>query len=653
MKKFLAILIVGSLLLTVGCGNGEETSVTTPTGEVEIEPTLYTVGDAMDRVYMAAGCVGDDTDADTITVYLASYGTTPTDLLTELETSPSTSITLARLFKDSGISMSEVDWSTVNDIYDFAGFSSKSPVVDTNIDLTLTADRDEFVDIITHYGVADYWNKLNQTYGTDNISVDRPDETLVSDLLNNLSIQDVLSKYPSTCKIINDNTIEMKVNAGSKSYYELARRNGYKYVSFYPYNDDGSGALYMRNTYGESPVPLWEVYFCAYMSYLQTSMNVTATNGVVNNTTDGIEIWWSPSTGYTVSLYVYESGLIRLTYGTDDRYTEYIDDMTTVDGDKALTVKAAVKDKISGEFSMSDSSFETFITLAQVFNLPCASGDLNGSSEELSQEEMQEWLDAAAIFNSYLKAVDKAYQTDITAYEFSTHLVDFASIGRTNAEVSTLRGCLDLISSEASNTSPMSGNHDTTIDLYREFTDAVLNTVGSKSYFMLENYNAFLTNISYTFSGTDKSDEIATQFTDIKSNPVLFSTMKAVFDDYSGGDISLAESGMYSSIKQNRMLDILSCVSSNQLYSTSTVADIQSTLFSWFTYGRSDVTAENIASVDISSLTDYNIFTIEELKRSTDAQNALSSVLDSAIKYTDMGAYVSGKTIVQAITSSM
>lgn len=650
MKKFLAILIVSSLLLTTGCGKNEEESLPT-TGEVVVEPTLYTVGEVMNDVYNAAGCVGDDTDAATINAYLESLGTTPADFLSELETNPDTSITIARVLRPLGYSMTEVDWSTASDIYDFAGFSSGSPTVATNVDLVLTADRKEFVDIITHYGVADYWNKLSASYNTDNVVIDRPDESLVDDMLKKLSIQDVLSKYPSSCKIISDNTIEMKVNTNSKSYYELARRNGYKYVSFYPYNDDGSGQLYMRNLYGDSPVPLWEVYFCAYMSYLQSSMGVTATNGVVNNTEDGIEIWWSPSTGYTVSLYVYESGLIRLTYGTDDRYTEYIDNVTSVNSDDAITVKAAVKDKISSEFSMSDASFNMLVTLAQVFNLPCAEGDLTRPSTELSQDDMQGWLDAAAIFNSYLKAVDKAYQSDITPYEFSTHLVDFANIGRNSVDTTAIRACLEIINEEADDTTPMSGNHDAVIDLYKQFTDQLLECVGSTSYFMIENYNGFLTNISYVYGGTDRSKEISSQLSKIRDNTVLYNTVLAVFDKYMDGDISIAAKGNLSSINQSRMLDTLDAVSGNEIYSTSTVAEIRTVIFAWLTYGRSDITKQNINAVDVSGLTDYNSLTIQELRNNNDAQTALGTVLANAIKYTDMAVYVTGTDIVKALTN--
>lgn len=653
MKKFLALTIVCSLLLTTGCGNGDEPSSTEQPNEVVVEPTLYSIGSAMDLVYADAGCTGDEDDAEVITKYLESFGTTPKDFLTELETNPSTSTTIARILKASGISMSEVDWSSVDEIYEFAGFNTTTPIVDTDVELVLTADRDKFVDIVTHYGVADYWNKLNSLYESVDVSIDRPDETLLNDMLNEWSIQDVMSKFPSTCRIIDDNTIEVKVNDGSKSYYEMARRNEHKYVSFYPYNDDGSGALYMRNTYEESEVPLWEVYFCAYMSYLQSSTGVSATNGVVNNTEDGIEIWWSPSTGYTVSLYVYESGLIRLTYGTDDRYSDYIDDITSVDSGSSTTVKAAVKDKICSEFNMSNTTFDTFVTMAQVFNLPCASCDLNAPADTLSQESMQQWLDAAAIFNTYLRAVDKAYQTDITAYEFSIHLADFAAIGRDASDRLRITGTTEAISEESTDYKSMSEQDGSKVDVYKQFTDDLLNAVGSKSYFMIENYNAFLTNITYVFSGTDRSEEIATKMQAFKDNEVLLAATQIVFDKYTKNDISSAIAGNYSNVDQSRLIDILSCVESNYFYNSSTVGDVQRALFNWLTYGRSDVTAENINSVDVSTLSDYENYTLQELKANRSAQDTFASILNKAIKFTDLGVYTSGAEIVKSLINNV
>lgn len=650
MKKFLATMLVCSLLLTTGCGGGEES---TPTTEVVVEPTLYTVGSAMDLVYADAGCSGDEGDEALITAYLESFGTTPSDFLSEMETNPSTSMTIARILKASGVSMSEVDWGTVEDIYGFAGFGSKLPTVDTDVELMLTADRDKFIEIITHYGVADYWNKLTSLYKSEDLSVDRPDEKLLNDMLNELSIQDVLSKYSSTCNIISDGTIEMKVNSGSKSYYEIAIRNGHKYVSFYPYNDDGTGALNMRDPYSNSDIPMWQVYFCAYMSYLQTSAGVSATNGVVNNTENGIEIWWSPSTGYTVSLYVYESGLIRLTYGTDDRYSDYIDDLTSVDSGSATTVKAAVKDKICSEFNMSNSTFDTFVTMAQVFNLPCAIVDLNASADTLSQESMQQWLDAAAIFNSYLRAVDKSYQADITAYEFSDHLVDFASVGRDNSDKMLITGTIGDLTGESLDTKPMSEQDGSKIDIYKKFTDDLLEAVGSKSYFMIENYNAFLTNITYVFKGADRSEELATLVQEISQNTMLTEVARTVYDSYSDNNISTVLGGNFSNIDQSRVLDILSCVKDNTFSNTSTVGEVQRALFKWFTYGRSSVTAENINSVDLSKLEQYSNMTLPELYSSRDAQDEFAKVLDKAIKFTDLGVYTNGTMIVKTIVNNV
>lgn len=656
MRKYIAALLAAATLFTcTACGQKEEVITdSTPNNNVTVQPTLFTVGDVFYDIYTNAGCTGEDGDEDILNEYLGNYDLSVDSVILELEGSASTSIPLSRLLGDIGVKMSEVDWSTVSEVYTIPVFSDiSSPTVNTTTKLTLTSDGDEFVDIISHYGVVDYWNLLTATYPDVDITADRPDESFITKLLYDWSTPDVESLYPDTCKYVADNTLEVKLNSSTNSYYSVATRNGFRHVSFYPYNSGKDGYLYMRDNFSTSDIPLWQAYFCAYAAYLQGEFDVSVTSGVINSTTDGVEIWWSPSTGYTLSLAVYESGLVRITHGTDDRYSDYIDEVTDVGGSASSTVKNALQDKLGSEFSMSSSVFESLVSLAQVMELPCADINLTASSDTLDKDTMRDWLDAAAIFNSYLKAVDKAHQSSITPYEFSVHLIDFACIGRDADTVTELKGLTELIASHAGETDPMSTASDINPDIindYSNFTDQLLDTVGSKSYFMIEGYNSFMTNITYVYAGEDKTDEVEAGILALHENSYMSNLAEVIFiNTINDTDFRDAFDGDYSTTDQNRVLSILDCINTYSFTSDSSVTSIVDCIMAWFAFGKSSVTSDNLYSINTAALADYATTPVKELVNDTELLSILTNIMNEAIVYADVQGGGTGTDIAKAL----
>ena len=651
MRKYIAALMAAVTVLSLSaCGQKEEVQGMDYTiSDVEVSPTLYTVGSAFDMVYSTAGY---EDDISVFNEYLNGFDTDINALILELEGNPSTSITLSRILGNSGIKMSEVDWSTAYEIYDMPGFKDVStPVVDTNVKLTLTPDRDKFVDIISHYGVVEYWNLLTATYPGIDVTVDRPDESFVDKLLYEWTIPDVESLYKDTVKKFNDSNLEVKLNSSTNSYYGIAKRNGFHYVSYYPYNSGKDGYIYMRDSFANSDIPLWQAYFCAYAAYLQGEYDVSVTSGVINNTTDGVEIWWSPSTGFTLSLYVYESGLIRITYGTDNRYSEYIDDVTDIGGSSSSTVKTALQSKLSSEFSMTTDTFESLITVAQVFNLPCAQVDFNSDASNLDKAMMQNWLDAAAIFNSYLKAVDSAHQSTITPYEFSIHLADFVCIGRSADEVTDIKFQQNLISTYADDEYPMSTAADVKpniINDYQMFTDSLLDIVGSKSYFMIEGYNSFMTNITYVSKGEDRSEEITNSLQSLPS--ATLRTAEAVFGKVcSEKDFVDAVDGDFDDVDQSRVLNIIECLEEYSFTDESTIPEAVECILEWLAYGRSSVTKDNIYSIDKSELSTISDICVGDIFPASDIHSVILPIFDEAIGYIEVQGDGDGEDIIRQL----
>ena len=668
MRKHIATILVAALILSfAGCNNAEDGNINTNTStaiedespqDVEVEANLYSVGSILADVYSAAGYTYDYQSTEegekVLEDYLSNCGTTLDDFVNEFGTDkdPSTSLIVARVLGSIGVSSSEVDWSTASEAMEMPHF-----LRDVSVSVSITQDRDDFVKQIKTHGVTDYLLLIREMVGDKLPTPPRADTGFMRKMAKELSIQDVFTQYMSTSNYIDSNTIMFKVSQTSTSSYELVRRNEHMYASFYPtIGGKGNAPVYMLDKVEGTDIPLWQVYFCLYAYDLQSTLNLSVTDGIVNTTNDGVEIWWSPETGETIELDVYESGLIRIVYGTDDRYINYLEDVNE-DVTSGTTIKDALRKKLGEDFDITDNTFESLIVMAKVFNLPCAQINLDLPSSKLTAEEIKEWYDATDTFVNHLYVISGRGRDSITQYEFSKHLISFASIGQKSPTIQELVLIMNDIQVEASKVDSMAvaaENNPAILDTYFAFTTKILDTVGSKSYFMLEGYNSLVTNITYVAPNNDKSIEIIERLTAIEENyPIMHKALVYTFDSIcNNSDVKKLLNGQLDSIDQAWALEFITLLESTTFSENSVYESMLNAVFTWLSYGRSEVTIENIAHIDMFNVSNFLGKSLSNILTEGDPKEATAEVIDKAISFADVKGSGDGEGLVKIIFGS-
>lgn len=639
-KQFIAILLSTCILLLSGCGDKNATS--SKPSEVDVKPSLYSAYDAFDTVITAAGYYDSTNGRQLVEQYLAKYGYTLSQLKLDLQQNPSTNVKIAEILNSVQLKISEIDWSTVRAVYDLPVFTDTGSTTEVDTaGLYLTNDHEEFITMMKKYGYKQYKKLLSGIGPISDLVSSVPDLDLIEDTLTQYSPMDILTMYSAKAKMIDANTVEFKPVPNKSYFYEFARRNGFKYVTFYPsVAGDDNSPVYMRNPYGTSEdIPTWQAYFILYADYLYTKMDLDVSNAIYNVTNDGIECWWSPSTGRTVELDVYASGLIRLIFGNDDRYEEYQNSTEEPSTDtQNKTIRAFIYDKLNSEFDINNSDFNTLVTMCKVFYLPCANIDLNKPSTELTTFQMQGWLDAASIYSNYLS---KSKMQKLTPYVYSKYLVDFANIGRNDQNITDL---LSMCEQDAENPNPISNAatvNPAIIDIYKQFTDKLLEAVGSKSTFLIEGYNAIITNIEFVGDNSSELNSLKTEIEQIQNTqPLIYTLGKEVYGKaLANNDMLLLYAGDLSIIEDTTTtLNILKQMQSAALTEETTLGDATQILLNWIAYGRSPVTKQNIQTIDKAPIAEWTVMPLKELSRNTAARKALASLLDEAIAFADTGS---------------
>ena len=659
MRKHIAVVLAAITLLTcAGCNNTEgnvPSESVTPDNTVEFESSLYTVGSALDAVYSAAGYTYDYATTEegekVLEEYLSNCGTTLDLLIDEFDEDkdPSTSLVVAQVLGSVGIKSSEVDWSTRSDAFTMPHFMR-----DVAVTVSITQDRDEFVKLIKERGVTDYLMLIREVVGDKLPTPPRADTSFMRKMAKELSIQDVFTQYMSTSNYIDSDTIMFKTSQSTASAYELVRRDEHMYASFYPtVSGKNNDPVYMLDKCEGTDIPLWQIYFCIYAYDLQSTLDLSVSDGIINTTNDGIEIWWSPETGETVELDVYESGLIRIVYGTDDRYLNYLEDVNE-EIEAGVTIKDTLRNKLRSDYDISDNTFESLVVLAKVFNLPCAQVDRNLPAAKLSNEDLKEWYDATDIFVHYLYVISGSGQESITPYEFSKQLVAFASIGQSSTAIQELVYCMNDIQSEASKVDSMavaSANDPSIMDTYLAFTTKVLDIVGSKSYFLIEGYNSLISNVTYVSTSSDRSVEIAERLTAIEENyPKMYNSLVYTFVDICDNkDVGKLLNGQIFDIDQEWALEFITVLEATTFTDDSVYETVLNSVFTWLSYGRSQVTIENISYIDLSSVSESMGIGMSNLLTNKELQTNTATIIDQAIGYADTEGSGTGDGLVKII----
>lgn len=648
MRKIIALsLVLATMVTLTGCGEEEKEtshpqSETSSSAEVNVRPNLYSVYDAFDTILAESGYYDEGKTA--FDDYLSKYELTLATLKTELQRDPSKNLAISKMLSDVGIMPSEVDWDTVSEVYELEVFK-KAIQSSGNSTLYLTADRDEFVTMIRQFGYDPYFKLIKENVNELGIRVPVPDDEIVDKMLSELSPMDLLSIYPATSRIIDENTIELKKTVDAKAFYELARRNGYRYVSYYPtISGEDNTPVYMRDNVEGLDVPLWQAYCLTYCEVLYSKYNLSPKNAVFNVTNDGVEMWWSPSTGKTIELDVYESGLIRIVFGNDDRLEEYQQDITEAPEDTSpATAYSTIKDKLSSEYSFSTADFETFVAMVKIFDLPCGRIRLYGSADELNSTLMGQWIDAAVTYSTFLSS---SRMMNITPYQYSEYLVKFVNTGRDDPNVTAALDIVEVDKDNPNSLATAASINPMLLDLYKQFTDRLLYAVNSNQQFLLSGYNSYVTSVEYIDEDALKFSDVKAQLDTVRDGSLLTYDMgREVFCNALGNEplTSIYDNDEITSPSAlGKAQDTISLMGSTSFSKDMSVSQALDLLMRWIGDGRSSITKNNLASIDRSSVNEWASLTLEEVESKGDAKKAMAAIVQEALNYADTDGRITG-----------
>ena len=614
MKKFAAILCCAALLTSLtGCGGDEGSNTTGGSVSTEvIEPTLYSMDTALDKVYKAAGYNYDyETPLDgqkVLDKYCAQIDVTWYDVLLAFDSDkPEEEFALIKLFQTVGISPTDINWDTLGSIY-----AMPNTVYAPERAENLTEDRDEFIAIIRESGPAGYKNNILMSKG------EIPDIGAISvpifeECLNDeMTYKRIYEKYEFKKGTLEDNQLLFKTSERDTHFWVYTERNGHCYIAFYPtVSNMSNSAKYLAELDPNSGTPLWQHYFCAYATWAIDSYDVDMSKGIYNVTNDGVEVWWPLNNGErSLEIDVYESGLIRVVMSSDGRYDSYAADN--------LEFNSLFDDEdysyFSENYGFSNADVDTLAELAKIFQLPYA-----------NEKDPSKWAELSEIYMDALYVANHPEDLDkVTVADIENSLERLCRL--TKPEGSGVP--------ESTNTTPLSDiltrelvENDLRADLY-------LTAIGaSDSTLFIGGYNSTSTTITYVKPRDPREDEHKERFTKLCEDELFLHTMNVWCDDVMAlSNVSMALADDYRNIDHDWFSTFLDAVEEINISKNNNFGTYFKNLQDLTTIDAGPIVYTAIYNIDDlpESLQNIEIYSASDMSAADDYLNQLIEALGSS-----------------------